>query len=239
MFPCLCTKLQNAKAVIFLSSTVNTADTGRGGKTCRKDQGISEGPGNTTGGIWISGARRCWGVLTDLTVKNVFFFYYFLTDLIRQVGIRAIQRVFIYLNILTRWILSSSSKHLMPLFIFPFSSKHQPAPIPLLFSRTVFAHPHPTGPQRCQCRHGGASDHPAVTHVTETTAVKGGWEMRMCYSALGQSCSTYSCCSCFWPWPCHIYWAAGPVETPWVDLQFLKIAVLYVEPWGLWLWGDA
>lgn len=77
MFPCLCTKLQNAKAVIFLSSTVNTADTGRGGKTCRKDQGISEGPGNTTGGIWISGARRCWGILTDLTVKNVFFFLLF------------------------------------------------------------------------------------------------------------------------------------------------------------------
>lgn len=152
-----------------------------------------------------------------------FFFYYFLTDLIRQVGLRADLHTLKHPYKMASLFLL---QHLMPVFIFPFSSKHQPAPILLLFSGTVPAHPQPTRPQRCQCRHDGASHYSAVTHVTDTTAVKRGWEMTMCVSALGQSCSTHSCCCCFWLWPCHVNWATGPAEIPWLDLQFLKIAVL-------------
>lgn len=129
--------LQNAKAVISLSGPVNTAGTGRGGKTCRKDQGISEGPGNTTGGIWISSAIRCWEILTHLTFKNDFFLLFWLIWSDRWVS----EQLSIHLNIHTRQLLSFSSKLITPLFIFPFSSKHQPAPIPPLFSGTVPTHP--------------------------------------------------------------------------------------------------
>ena len=38
----------------YLSGWVNTADSRRGGKTCRKDRGISEGLGNSTGGNFLS-----------------------------------------------------------------------------------------------------------------------------------------------------------------------------------------
>lgn len=117
---------------LWSSYNVNTADTTRGRKTCRKDRGTSKGPANTTSGIWMSSVIWCWrNTITSCIHEWDFFYYFDWSDFCRdQPGEYQSNSPYTYTSLHDSFSLYCPNTQCYHSFSLPLFSKHQPASCP-------------------------------------------------------------------------------------------------------------
>lgn len=164
----------------FLSVWVNTADSRRGGETCRKDRGTSEGLGNSTGGNFLSRQESVapnsvgW-IPPHLSFENEFLLFWLIW--LPQGP--------------TRWASDQLAVHLTHLYMMAFPLLLQLpntcTPLPLLLWIPAFVPPSPPAvlllastanaalscPRRAQCCQAppAPATHGTTAYVSKKTAV--------------------------------------------------------------------